>query len=254
MERAGKFYQRRWQIGFDGRDTNVEEKEIDYVLGSGNHARTFLHRTARNTLQQLPLGWYAEKGGSWAMNPGYDQLDYQGSSERSITNACSAITPTLAFRASGGRSRRRRYSAPLPEGIDCQRCHGPGSRHVPWPAGQAQRRADPRRHRESRAPESGAGDGGVPAMPSRNHQPPAAAFDPRLNRGAFRLRSGAAVGRISGWTSTVRRARTRILKSRMRLTGLRDSQCFLKSAGKLRCTSCHNPHDIPRGEAAARRL
>ena len=34
---------------------------------------------------------------------------------------------------------------------------------------------------------------------------------------------------------------------------LRASQCFLKSAGKLRCTSCHNPHDIPRGEAAARR-
>src|SRR3954452_9837881 len=34
---------------------------------------------------------------------------------------------------------------------------------------------------------------------------------------------------------------------------LRSSQCFLKSAGKLRCTSCHNPHDIPRGEAAAHR-
>src|SRR5262245_37045717 len=26
-ERGGKFYQRRWQIGFDGRDTNVEEKQ-----------------------------------------------------------------------------------------------------------------------------------------------------------------------------------------------------------------------------------
>ena len=65
FERDGKFYQRRWQIGFDGKDTNVEEKQIDYVLGSGNHAQTFLHRTARNTLQQLPLGWYAEKGGYW---------------------------------------------------------------------------------------------------------------------------------------------------------------------------------------------
>src|SRR5205814_551300 len=31
----------------------------------------------------------------------------------------------------------------------------------------------------------------------------------------------------------------------------RQSQCVLKSAGKLRCTSCHNPHDIPRGEEAA---
>jgi hypothetical protein len=32
---------------------------------------------------------------------------------------------------------------------------------------------------------------------------------------------------------------------------LRESQCFLKSAGKLRCTTCHGPHDIPRGAAAA---
>ena len=45
---------------------------FDYVLGSGNHARTFLHLSPRNTLQQLPLGWYAEKGGYWAMSPGFD--------------------------------------------------------------------------------------------------------------------------------------------------------------------------------------
>jgi predicted CXXCH cytochrome family protein len=30
----------------------------------------------------------------------------------------------------------------------------------------------------------------------------------------------------------------------------RESQCFMKSAGRLRCTTCHNPHDIPRGEQA----
>ncbi len=32
---------------------------------------------------------------------------------------------------------------------------------------------------------------------------------------------------------------------------LRQSQCFLKSAGKLRCTTCHDPHEIPHGEAAS---
>ncbi len=30
----------------------------------------------------------------------------------------------------------------------------------------------------------------------------------------------------------------------------RQSQCFLKSNGKLLCTTCHNPHDIPRGDTA----
>src|SRR5258708_3902125 len=33
---------------------------------------------------------------------------------------------------------------------------------------------------------------------------------------------------------------------------LRRSACFLKSNGKLLCTTCHNPHDTPRGEEAAR--
>src|SRR6185503_1628684 len=48
-ERDGKFYQRRYQIGFDGKETNNAEKAIDFVLGSGNHARAFLTRTSRNT-------------------------------------------------------------------------------------------------------------------------------------------------------------------------------------------------------------
>lgn len=31
---------------------------------------------------------------------------------------------------------------------------------------------------------------------------------------------------------------------------LRKSQCFLQSAGKMTCTTCHNPHEAPRGEQA----
>src|ERR1043166_9254384 len=61
IERGGETFQRRWQIGFDGKQTNVDEKRVDYVMGSGNHSRTYFPRTKRNTLQQLPLHWYAEK-------------------------------------------------------------------------------------------------------------------------------------------------------------------------------------------------
>ena len=75
LERDGKFYQRRHQLDSGGQELNVIEKQIDFVMGSGNHARTYLHRTPRGTLVQLPLGWYADQGGHWAMNPGYDQPD-----------------------------------------------------------------------------------------------------------------------------------------------------------------------------------
>jgi hypothetical protein len=43
-ERGGNVVQRRHQIGSDGQRANALELEADYVIGSGNHARTFLHR------------------------------------------------------------------------------------------------------------------------------------------------------------------------------------------------------------------
>jgi hypothetical protein len=69
VNRDGKFFQRRYQTGFDGKPTNVLEMEVQYVIGSGNHARSYLHRTADGKLIELPITWYSEKGGYWAMSP-----------------------------------------------------------------------------------------------------------------------------------------------------------------------------------------
>ncbi len=131
IERGGKYYQRRWQLGFDGKETNVDEKQVDFVLGSGNHSRTYLHLTGRDALQQLPLGWYAEKGGYWAMNPGYDRPDYPGST-RPITYECMFCHNAYPAIPKGHdeTGARPEFLLPLPQGIDCQRCHGPGQRHV----------------------------------------------------------------------------------------------------------------------------
>jgi len=254
IERAGKFYQRRWQIGFDGRDTNIEEKQIDYVLGSGNHARTFLHLTARNTLQQLPLGWYAENGGYWAMNPGYDRLDYQGST-RAIHYECmfchNAYPRIPASQRESGAEAR--YSAPLPEGIDCQRCHGPGARHVAL-AGAAGTTRDgiraaivnPARLSADREMEV------CLQCHLETTSRPLPHAVPRLGRGPFDYVPGQPLGdfRLDFDRAAGTNEDFEVAHAAYRL---RASQCFLKSAGKLRCTSCHNPHDIPRGEAAARR-
>ncbi len=70
--RNGQYFQRRWQLDAGGKEINVEELKIDYVMGSGNHARSYLHRTERGMLIELPLGWYPDKGGEWGMVPGSD--------------------------------------------------------------------------------------------------------------------------------------------------------------------------------------
>ena len=127
LERGGKYFQRRWQIGFDGKETNVEEKQVDYVLGSGNHNRSYVHQTNHNTLQQLPLAWYSEKGGYWAMSPGYDRADHMGST-RAVNYQCMFCHnayPKIP-KAAEEADAFPEYLQPLPEGIDCQRCHGPG--------------------------------------------------------------------------------------------------------------------------------
>jgi hypothetical protein len=70
--RNGQYFQRRWQLGLDGKEINVEELKIDYVIGSGNRGRFYLHRTEQGLLLELPLGWYPQKGGEWGMVAGSD--------------------------------------------------------------------------------------------------------------------------------------------------------------------------------------
>src|SRR5207253_2378653 len=72
VKSEGGYAQRRWRIGFDGHETEVLTSRIDYVMGSGNRVKTFLTKTERGALIELPLAWYSEGGGQWAMNPGHD--------------------------------------------------------------------------------------------------------------------------------------------------------------------------------------
>ncbi|MCP5112182.1 MAG: hypothetical protein GY953_15240, partial [bacterium] len=120
IRRDGKFFQRRHQLDDASREINVIEKEIHFVMGSGNHARTYLHRTREGKLLELPVGWYSEKGGYWAMNPGFDRPDHSGI-RRVITNQCMFCHngyPELPEGA-GAVGSDPVFAGKLPEGIDC---------------------------------------------------------------------------------------------------------------------------------------
>ncbi len=250
VQRDGAWYQRRWQIGFDGKQTNVDEKRVDYVLGSGNHARTYLHLTEKNTLQELPLGWYAEKGGYWAMNPGYDRADYAGS-VRPIYYECMACHNGYPKIPEGERKdvTQSAYLQPLPEGIDCQRCHGPGQNHVDLASAGAAVETirativNPARLNPDRQIEVCL----QCHLETSNEKLPHAIV--RFDRVPFSYVPGQP---LADYELIFNRAQGNLGNFEVAQAGyrLRESQCFLKSEGKLRCTSCHNPHDIPRGEQA----
>ncbi len=132
VERDGRFYQRRSEVGFGGQQTNVVEEQIDYVIGSGNHARSYLHRGPDGRLIELPVSWYVENSGYWAMSPGYDRKG-QEDFRRAISGECMLCHNGLPLKGSypeRGTSGLAVFPKEIPEGIDCQRCHGPGGAHV----------------------------------------------------------------------------------------------------------------------------
>ena len=117
VERDGNWFQRRHQTGFDGKETNTLELRVDYVIGSGNHARSYLHRTANGGLIEMPVSWYVENGGYWAMSPGFDRPNQQDF-RRAIAfncmfchNAYPGSPPAGRKRIPGRTARRHRLPA-----------------------------------------------------------------------------------------------------------------------------------------------
>ena len=254
-ERGGEYFVRRHQTGFGGRETNVVEKRIDYVIGSGNRARSYLWRTAGGGLAQMPVTWYAEKGGHWAMSPGYDTPRHQGFL-REVNADCIACHNSYP-RIAAGSDREGgdlRYPAEMPLGIDCQRCHGPGGEHLAVFASGA---VPP-------APEAVRASIVNPARLSLERQmevcmqchlemtveglPHALR---RTGRGAFSYKPGESLADfVLHFDFAPGAGRDDAFEIAHAAYRFRKSACFRESDGKFTCTSCHNPHDVRHGEEA----
>ncbi len=255
LRREGNYFQRRHQIGSDGREVNVMEKRIDFILGSGSHARTYLNRTARNTLIELPLGWYAEKGGYWAMNPGYDRPDHEDF-RRKITYDCMFCHNGYP-KIPAGHERpfaESVYADPLPEGIDCQRCHGPGLRHAQLAQSGGVKVDEIRKaivnparlsaeRREEICLQCHLESTSFPLPNSMQ----------RYDGGPFAYRPGEPLSAY--WLffdHAPKQGRDDKFEIVNAVYRMRQSKCYVENKGALECTTCHNPHDAPRGGEATR--
>ena len=200
------------------------------------------------------MGWYAEKGGYWGMSPGFDVPD--PATRRNVTYECMFCHNGYSHIPAGHDEPESEpvFAEALPQGIDCQRCHGPGSEHVhaaqvPGIKSETLRASivNPARLSAERRMEIcmqchlETTSGRLPGLMRR--------FD----RGPFSYAAGEPLGDFAisfdHPAGSGHQDKFEIAGAAYRL---RQSQCFLKSNGALTCDSCHDPHDIPRGEPAVK--
>jgi predicted CXXCH cytochrome family protein len=254
LNRGGVLIQRRYQIGFDQKVTNVDEKQVDYIVGSGNHMRTYVHRNADGTLLELPLAWYAEKGGYWAMNPGYDEPDYPYA-RRQIAYDCmfchNAYPKTPPHNDRLGD--RPIYVGAMPEGIDCQRCHGPGQHHIDVAAARGSTPAAIRAAIVNPARLNNDLQMDVCAqchLKTTEFRLPHAIK--RYDRADFSYKPGEPLANfVLTFDEAPGPKKDARFETASAVSRLRASQCFLKSNGALKCTTCHDPHNVTHGAEAA---
>ncbi|HYI93779.1 MAG TPA: tetratricopeptide repeat protein [Bryobacteraceae bacterium] len=202
------------------REPLAIQKRIDYVVGSGNHSKTFVHRDEAGRLLELPLSWYAE-GSEWNMSPGYDRPDHSDF-RRELTDSCLFCHNGYPSNANGG----------LAQGIDCQRCHGPGEAH----AKQKGAIVNPAKLSYERQLE----------VCLQCHLESASRTLPdsvrRPGRTSFSYRPGEPLGDfITYYEFEKSTAEDRITVNGAGY-GMMKSACFLQSKGRLQCVTCHDPH------------
>jgi hypothetical protein len=239
LQRAGRGYVERM-----ASDVPAREVSADYAVGSGDHAITYLHRTQDNKLLELPISWYAENGGHWGMSPGYDRPVHPGFSRPASYRCmfCHNAYPEIPngyAQAEGSMV----FPAKLPEGIDCRRCHGSGVAH-----------AEAARGGKSPAEIRSAIVNPARLSPDRQmdicmecHLETTSADLPasimKFDRTVFSYKPGEPLGDYSQYfdhaPGTGHDDKLEIVSEAYRL---RQSACFLKSQGRMTCTTCHSPH------------
>ncbi|MBS3914550.1 MAG: tetratricopeptide repeat protein [Bacteroidetes bacterium] len=106
-----------------GKDTIHKRTEtISHIIGSGQHTNSHFWMD-NGYVFQAPLTFYTQKG-IWDLPPGYETTNTGFS--RKIDLECMSCHNAIPEIADGSINKFTK----IPEGIDCERCHGPGELHV----------------------------------------------------------------------------------------------------------------------------
>ncbi|MFL5752056.1 MAG: multiheme c-type cytochrome, partial [Bacteroidia bacterium] len=108
----------------EGRDTVYKRIErVDYIIGSGQHTNSHI-QSVNGYFNQMPMTFYTQKG-EWHLPPGFEE-GHNSRFRRKIGLECMTCHNAYPDFVEGSENKY----ASVPNGINCERCHGPGSVHV----------------------------------------------------------------------------------------------------------------------------
>jgi Tfp pilus assembly protein PilF len=233
---------KRYQLDNKGNKINEFQQKIDWILGSGHKSRSYLYQNKVGEIYQLPLGWYTQTQ-QWFMSPGYEQKNHSGVL-RAVRRECLFCHNAFPQVASGSDSHWQAHVFPheLPHGTGCQRCHGPGAKHIKTvtqggniesiKAAIINPAKLPAKQRDS--------------VCFQCHMLPAVAVIGvrKFDRTDYSFRPGELISdyMLHVDIDDANRKKSERFEINHHAYRLTQSECFIKSAGKLSCISCHNPH------------
>jgi len=132
-DKNGDFYYKAfWQndrlqfleYRLQGRDTIYKRLEtVNFIVGSGQHTNSHI-QSVNGYLNQMPMTFYTQKK-KWDLPPGFED-GHNSRFMRKIGLECMSCHNNYPEFVLGSENK---FTA-VPEGINCERCHGPGSIHV----------------------------------------------------------------------------------------------------------------------------
>lgn len=220
VRKGSEYFVEEQLLAADGQPIETWLQPISYAYSAGSYGMAFYFGQGTH-LFQVPLDYYA-KADRWDMDPSYVEGNVRFSKVlRGFCISCHADYPRR------GAGTDDVFVDPVPTGVGCERCHGPGAKHVQT---------------------LGAKDIVNPARlaPERQldvcvqcHESNTSTL--RADRDEFSYRPGEPVSkyRVNFVGDPAEPDRFILLAHPERMV---QSACWKKSGGKLVCTSCHDPH------------